>query len=114
MGGESWKGSFDAWNSGKGDAWNSGSCGKGDAWNTGWSDGGAWDSWKGGKGCFGKDDWKGGGKSFGKDMGKGKLPKVPGDDPKRLFVGNLPADIDEQSIRYVFGTYGSVDTLKII
>lgn len=110
---DSWNGCGDAWNGGKGDAWNGG---KGDAWNGGkgdcwsppapaWQDpaAGGWDSWKGG----GKD-------AFGKGPGKGKSPKVPGDDPKRLYVGNLPADIHEESIRYVFGTYGPVDEVKII
>jgi len=114
--GDAWNsGNGDAWSTGKGDAWNNGK-GKGDAWSNGWQDptAGGWDSWKGG----GKDSWKGDGKGDwkggGKDMGKSKGPKVPGDDPKRLYVGNLPADIDESSIRYVFGTYGGVEEVKII
>merc|ERR1740117_875554 len=50
-------------------------------------------------------------------MGKGKggggkgAPPVAGN---RLFIGNLPQDIDEGALSYVFGNYGKVDKVHIM
>jgi len=83
--------------------------------------GGSW----GGKGS-GKDEWrdrgdrgdswgKGGGKDGGYsnyDKGGGKGGKVTSDT--RLYVANLPEDIQENALEYVFKTYGSVKEVHLM
>eukprot|EP00427_Karlodinium_veneficum_P021097 CAMPEP_0169109364 /NCGR_PEP_ID=MMETSP1015-20121227/25927_1 /TAXON_ID=342587 /ORGANISM="Karlodinium micrum, Strain CCMP2283" /LENGTH=430 /DNA_ID=CAMNT_0009171059 /DNA_START=52 /DNA_END=1344 /DNA_ORIENTATION=+ len=55
-------------------------------------------------------DKSSGNSSYGKSGGSGK-----GDgDGKKLFVGNLPQDIEESAVRYVFGTYGKVANVHIM
>lgn len=99
--GGSWGG---GWNGGGLDkGWNKGG---GKSWgNPGWSDGGkgGWQqqSWDGGSGG-------GGWGSSGSSMGGG----FQGDtDASRLYIANLPEDIEDSAVEYVFGTYGKV--LKI-
>ncbi|CAJ1327744.1 unnamed protein product [Effrenium voratum] len=53
----------------------------------------------GGWGCGGKGQW---------DKGSGALQK------SKLFVGNLPADISQEVITQVFGTYGSVTNVHVM
>lgn len=98
--------------------------GWGGDWGDGWRQpdwwGGSWsDSWHdGGRGWTGRGSGKGNGS--GKDY-KGKDSKgtdggkrAEGDDPCRLYVGNLPSDISEEALDYVFKTYGSVESIHII
>mmetsp|Transcript_10306 Transcript_10306/g.32030 ORF Transcript_10306/g.32030 Transcript_10306/m.32030 type:complete len:466 (-) Transcript_10306:67-1464(-) len=90
-GGKDWKG-------GKGDDWK----GKGGDWT-----GGKGCDWKGGKG----DGWKGG-KGDGWKGGKGdSVSEAPS---KRLYVANLPEDIAENALEYVFNTYGKVEKVHIM
>jgi len=115
-----------SWNSSAGNGWDSGSGGNS------WQDGGSWGGGKGSKDGKGK----GGDKGWGKDSGKGGKDSGKGDSwgqsdwrggdkggdkgksapepSNRLFVGNLPADIKEESLTYVFGTYGKVATVHVM
>eukprot|EP00928_Gymnodinium_smaydae_P048605 TRINITY_DN32503_c0_g1_i1.p2 TRINITY_DN32503_c0_g1~~TRINITY_DN32503_c0_g1_i1.p2 ORF type:complete len:316 (-),score=83.09 TRINITY_DN32503_c0_g1_i1:53-1000(-) len=56
-----------------------------------------------GKGGKGDDYGKGGGKGGGK-----------GSEDGRLFVGNLPGDIDEEALKYVFSQYGNVERIHLM
>ncbi|CAE7262313.1 BRN1 [Symbiodinium natans] len=98
---------------GKGDGGNYGGCGGYDGGcgggfgGCGMQQGGlgeSWDSWGkggggGGGGCWGG---KGGGGGGGWDDGKG------GKGGTRLFVGNLPPDVTDDQLQYVFKAYGNV------
>jgi len=72
---------------GGGGAWQGGGCGAACA-----------NGWQGGKGGYG-----GGGKGYG-----------GGASDTKLFVGNLPPDITEDSLRYVFSTYGTVTNIHLM
>lgn len=52
--------------------------------------------------------WNGGCKGFGKDQGKGDISET------KLFVGNLPDDVTEDALKYIFGTYGTVKHVHIM
>jgi len=90
--------------------------------------GGGWDAWGGGKGYdggWGGDKggcWNGGGckggfpggdgkgkGGGGGGGGKGAAPPTP-----KLFVGNLPNDIGEDALSYVFNNYGKVQKVHIM
>lgn len=72
------------------------------------------------------DEWqgrgtepKGSGKGFGASGSKGAEAKGKDagpseDNDARLFVGHLPADIAEEALQYVFGTYGKVQHIHIM
>lgn len=76
----------------------------------GFGGGGAWN------GGDAKGAWNGGGKGFGKDpvsfeieeQGKGDISET------KLFVGNLPDDVTEDALKYIFGTYGTVKHVHIM
>eukprot|EP00930_Biecheleria_cincta_P056858 TRINITY_DN42889_c0_g1_i1.p1 TRINITY_DN42889_c0_g1~~TRINITY_DN42889_c0_g1_i1.p1 ORF type:complete len:332 (+),score=65.94 TRINITY_DN42889_c0_g1_i1:57-998(+) len=87
--------------------------------------GGGWDSWGGGKGYdggWGGDKggcWNGAGcKGFsGGGGGGGGKGKGGGGQPpptSKLFVGNLPNDIGEDALQYVFNNYGKVQKVHIM
>jgi len=104
--------------------------GAGGNWQDGWSSGGWQDKqqgWSGGgwQGGGGKDwggsGWGGGkgGKDGGKDGGKCGGGKGGGswdrmEPTGKLFVGNLPEDIQDSALEYVFGTYGKVQKVHIM
>jgi len=101
------------WGGKGGNSWGGGGSWKGDSWKGGssWNDGG----W-GGKGG-GKDSWSQGGGWGGKDSGKGgKGGKGGGKDMSdtKLFVGNLPDDVTEDALSYVFQTYGKVQQIHVM
>lgn len=87
-----------------GDAWGSKGCGGG-GW--GGDKGGCW----GGGGGGGKG-WSGGGGDKGGGGGCGGGGS-PGPTPK-LFVGNLPIDIGNEALEYVFNSYGKVQKVHIM
>lgn len=108
---------------GKGDKgwqqdWSAGGAGGGESWG---SSGGSWgggDSYsKGGKGKWGEQgqSWSGGG-------GGGGAPPLAGGgggkggqhSDSKVFVGNLPDDITDEALKYVFGTYGQVQQVHIM
>jgi len=61
-----------------------------------------------GKGNYGKSD-------FGRgDFGKGAGKSGPGEPSSKLYIANLPEDIDEQALKYVFTTYGTVESCHIM
>jgi len=122
------------------DSWSASSSGWQDrgGWDDSWRDGGSWgssagkgwgkamDGWGkgGGKACDswgkgGKDSWGKGGKAddgWGKGGkgGGGKGGSWSGDSPGKLYVANLPEDIQENALEYVFGTYGKVQKVHIL
>mmetsp|Transcript_19181 Transcript_19181/g.54686 ORF Transcript_19181/g.54686 Transcript_19181/m.54686 type:complete len:397 (+) Transcript_19181:2-1192(+) len=53
---------------------------------------------------MGGGDWGGGGGGGGADAG----------DPRKVFVGQLPADITEDEIRTIFKTYGEVTSVYLV
>jgi len=134
-GGDSWSGG--GWNDGKGGS--KGSKGGG-GWQAiggpgGWQDssrgGNNWqeqDRWNSGGWQDRRQDWSGGGwqGGGGKDWGSsgyggkdgGKSGGGKGWDhvepSGKLFVGNLPEDIQDSALEYVFGTYGKVQKVHIM
>lgn len=67
----------------------------------------------GGKGAFDPNAAfaAGGAMAFGgKDAGKGK----GGYSETKLFVGNLPEDITDETLKYVFSTYGAVNNVYVM
>jgi len=120
---DSWGKGYDSWG-GKGgyDSWG----GKGgyDSWGgkggyDSWGKGGCWDSWGGKGGYGGKDGWGGKGWDSGKgwsDGGKGWSDggKGGGGSGTKLFVGNLPQDITQEALEYVFKAYGTVQKTHIM
>mmetsp|Transcript_83942 Transcript_83942/g.151459 ORF Transcript_83942/g.151459 Transcript_83942/m.151459 type:complete len:475 (+) Transcript_83942:90-1514(+) len=94
----SWKGD-DSWGEGGADPWGS------QGWGSG-KDGGK-DGGKHGKGK-GKDDAGGGGWKGGDPS---PLPDLSG---TRLYVANLPEDIQEHAVEYVFSTYGKVQKVHLM
>jgi len=106
--------------------------GKGKYGVSSWDNGkGSWDNGKGnwtgdrwpGNSWGGKDmgkDMKGmkGGKDGGKDGGKGwkGMPLESSPDPNgtKLYVANLPEDIQENAVEYVFSTYGKVEKVHLM
>jgi len=122
------KGGKDSWGKGK-DSWGKGYDswgGKGgyDSWGgkggyDSWGKGGSWDSWGGKGGYGGKDGWGGKGWDSGKgwsDGGKGWSDggKGGGGSGTKLFVGNLPQDITQEALEYVFKAYGTVQKTHIM
>jgi len=100
--------SSSSWNSSASNGWNS--SGAGNSWQErpqSWGqNSGKSDSWSGSKGSsWGQSDWS------SSNGSKGKSAPEPSN---RLFVGNLPADISEDSLNYVFGTYGKVVDVHVI
>jgi len=105
-----------AWGKGGYDqSWGKGDFGKGKGYDP-W---GGWGGWDMGKGK-GWDAW-----SYGWDQGKGKGWDMGGKGKgggghaapvvgNRLFIGNLPQDIDEAALKYVLGNYGNVDKIHIM
>lgn len=122
-GGKSWGGGQDSWNSWSssgGSSWG-GSDWKSQPSSNSWSGSSSWSSSGGGGGGWqdrgsswssgGGSDWSGGkGKGRSSD-GKGKGEQGSGN---RLFVGNLPADIQQDALEYVFGNYGKVVKVHIM
>lgn len=109
----SWKGA-DSWLEG-GDGWGDHWMGSGDHWkgsSNGW--GGGKDGGKMGKGGWGpgyggKDDgkgWKGDYRSFEESS--------PDPSGTKLYVANLPEDIQESAVDYVFSTYGKVEKIHLM
>lgn len=105
--GASWSGN---WQGNQAAGWQGGAGGAG-GWNGGSS---SWD--QGGK-KGGKQSWsgepKGEQKGKGWQGGKGEGKGGDGADTK-LFVGNLPDDVSEEALQYVFGTYGKVSQVHIM
>lgn len=67
----------------------------------------------GGKGAFDPNSAfaAGGAMAYGgKDAGKGK----GGYSETKLFVGNLPEDITDETLKYVFSTYGAVQNVYVM
>jgi RNA recognition motif-containing protein len=115
------KGPWDkgAWDKGYGKGWGADPYMKG-GWDKGWGKG--WDDWKGcgkgwdkGKGWWDAKGWDDGKGKGAWDMGKGKSPMPPPEDPSgKLYVANLPVDIADQALEYVFGAYGKVERVHIM
>lgn len=118
---------------GKGGWANGGS--RDNGWNDdphGWSDGdwgGSCKGGKGGKGSDGKGSWGGGGKGHWGDgwdsndqwnqqkggaKGSSNSTLPQSSESTRLYVANLPEDIQEQALEYVFSTYGKVEKVHIM
>jgi len=95
----------------------------------GWQEKGAWrgghqEPWQqegdeyGRYGKGDKGDGKGGGKFDGKGGGKGGWDEGKGGaeamSPTKLYVSNLPEDIDNKALEYVFNTYGKVESIHLM
>lgn len=104
-GGDTYGKSYD-----KGGKW--GSRSKGDEWHSAKND-----THKGGKGKHGKGDSTSGCRGA-KGADKGKDTSASFDrgevSDTKLFVGNLPDDISEDALQYVFRTYGTVNHIHIM
>jgi len=135
-----YRGGKDDWNSGgSGGGWQDGGGGSWgqSSWNTSsWQGGGnnSWQdrSWGGGGGGGshgGGRDYGGGGSNYGGggsnygggsndwggSSGKAHSTEAPAAPPSnKLFVGNLPNEIQEDALRYVFGTYGTVNNIHVM
>jgi len=75
-------------------------------WNSSWKSargGGGWhdnsSDWRAGNDAGGANDWNQDDKVF---------------SDTKLFVGNLPVDVSEEALRYVFGTYGKVANIRLM
>mmetsp|Transcript_18015 Transcript_18015/g.33817 ORF Transcript_18015/g.33817 Transcript_18015/m.33817 type:complete len:446 (+) Transcript_18015:82-1419(+) len=92
---------------------------KGSGWGRGWDDGKGATNWQG-------DSWSGGGWGY-RDSGKGRGGKdgkgwkggaymEPSLDPNgtKLYVANLPEDIQEKTVSWVFSTYGEVEKVYLM
>jgi len=117
-----WQDPSGGWNSGggwqqQGAGWQGG--GKGD-----WQGGGGWGGKSGGG--KGSNDWSSGGGSWSNGGGDWNRPQK-GDgkgwqsggkggevNPNKLFVGNLPPDITEETLGYVFNSYGKVTNIHVM
>eukprot|EP00928_Gymnodinium_smaydae_P094972 TRINITY_DN807_c0_g1_i1.p2 TRINITY_DN807_c0_g1~~TRINITY_DN807_c0_g1_i1.p2 ORF type:complete len:399 (-),score=92.80 TRINITY_DN807_c0_g1_i1:93-1289(-) len=63
----------------------------------------------------GKGYDKGGGKDYNRnDGGKGDGRRGDDDDGRKLYVANLPKDIDRESLDMVFKTYGTVEDIHVL
>lgn len=116
--------------------WEKGSQEKG-SWGKGWEDDGWGWEWIGQSSKGSKGSWQGDGWSKGwsfREDGKGKAAKGPPpsygkgwnkgyDDYEdvgldatgtKLYVANLPEDIQESALEYVFGTYGTVEKVHVM
>mmetsp|Transcript_782 Transcript_782/g.1672 ORF Transcript_782/g.1672 Transcript_782/m.1672 type:complete len:519 (+) Transcript_782:50-1606(+) len=108
----------DRWGHSNGD-WHGQAYGGGAPGGEGWGGG----NWHGGGG-YGGAPWGGGaedaswGGKNGHYQGKGQAggggKGSEKGDKNRLFVGNLPQDITEDALTYVFGMYGKVDNIYIM
>uniref|UniRef100_A0A7S4SDZ5 RRM domain-containing protein n=2 Tax=Alexandrium monilatum TaxID=311494 RepID=A0A7S4SDZ5_9DINO len=114
-----WGGGWDAgWHEG-GKGW--GGCGKGGGWwDDDWNKGGKKGKKGDGKGCKGdfkgdfRGDFKGDCKGDYKGGKGGKADGGPEPLGHRVYVSNLPADIQQNAVEYVFGTYGKVQKVHIM
>lgn len=85
--------------------------GGGGAWDAS-KGGGAWDAGKGGGGWDAGKVAADGGWDAGKgSMDGGMAPSPPSDS---LFIGDLPADMDDQKLTAVFSAYGKIQTHKLL
>lgn len=92
-------------------------------WGKGCDRGGGWgESWDRSKGSWQGDAWLDDGWSHHNGHGKGRdgawkgTRQEPRLDPTgtKLYVANLPEDIQESAIEYVFGTYGTVEKVHLM
>merc|ERR1711897_96597 len=60
------------------------------------------------------DSWQQGSSWGGKDSGKGSKGGGKDASDTKLFVGNLPDDVTEDALSYVFGTYGKVQNVHVM
>merc|ERR1719218_476539 len=51
---------------------------------------------------------------YGGGYGGAPQPPAPGGQSSKVFVGNLPGDIQDDAIKMVFGSYGTVMDTHII
>lgn len=96
---------FKAESKGKGKDAAGGKAWGGDAWGKGGKDGG--DAWGAAAAWGGKD--AGGKAAFGAGAAKGG-----GVEGNTLFIGNLPAAMDDATLQTVFGAYGTVKASKLM
>lgn len=122
------KGGGGGWGGGYGDSsWGKGGKGGGQqalGWGGGgWSQGGGWGqggggAWQGGGGGWqsrGGGSWGASSGSWGgSNGGHGGSGDAGNASNAKLFVGNLPSDITEESLRYVFQTYGAVAGVRVM
>jgi len=116
-----WGGQVDDWAgggwSGKVDSWDGGGVGWSDKGGRGWDDaygkgGGKPGSYQKGWGDSSSKGWSGR-QDGGKGGGSSKAGNWDVSDTK-LFVGNLPEDVTDDALKYVFGTYGVVQNVHIM
>jgi RNA recognition motif-containing protein len=81
---------------------------------------------RGGKGGYSKgyDDWKGGGRGYDRyddrrsdskgSWGSGKGGKSDNAGGRKLYVENLPTDIQKDALEQVFSTYGKLDEVHVM
>jgi len=105
----SWQGG-QSWGASQGNSWSGSSWSGGDGGGSNWGQGHD----KGGKGG-GKDSKGAKGDKGGCDGGKGgQGASGGGKGGTRLFIANLPADIGNDAVQYVFQTYGKVQNVHIM
>jgi len=87
--------------------------GSGVAWQSDWSGGWRGDDWWAGWGSSGLQSWGGAGGSRGsRAAGSGGAPAEAPSTRVHVFA-NLPSDIEEKSLKYVFETYGKVTGIRL-
>lgn len=87
---------------------------QGGGYGGGWDGKGGWDDGKGKGGGYGGDGYGKGGGYGGGDKGKGPRPDRENPPGPKLFISNLPTDIDQDTMRTVFGTYGSLTDVHVM
>ncbi|CAJ1442983.1 unnamed protein product [Effrenium voratum] len=82
-------------------------------WEKGWQDKGWTKGWEGPSWMSWQGDWSGWSMN-GKGKGWKGPPPVSWSPGTKLYVANLPDDIQEGAIEYVFSTYGTVDKVHLM